>query len=293
VNFNLFFQTVLSGLISGAIYGVLGMGFVVTYKATRVLNLAHGGMAMFLAFVTLACLHQHWNYGLALAVTAVAAIAMGIAIDLSIMRPLRNRPPLDSAVASLGLLLTLQGLAVIIFGAQEKVFPAAVPLRFVKVAGFNFSYPQLLAFGCVAVSAAIVGMVFRWTRAGLAIRAYVENPDSARGLGVSPRYVSTIAWSLAALLAAVAGVMLAPLTLLDSLRMPLFSVKALVAALLGGLTSLSGALMGGLLLGVAEAYFQGYVHFRDSVNYLPFGLVVLALLYQGFRGTTRTATRAA
>ena len=292
MNFNLFFQTVLSGLISGAIYGVLGMGFVVTYKATRVLNLAHGGMAMFLAFVTLACLHQHWNYGLALVVTAVAAIAMGIAIDLSIMRPLRNRPPLDSAVASLGLLLTLQGLAVIIFGAQEKVFPAAVPLRFISVAGFNFSYPQLLGFGSVAVAAVLIGVLFKWTRAGTAIRAYVENPESARGLGVSPLYVSTIAWSVAALLAALAGVMLAPLTLLDSLRMPLYSVKALVAALLGGLNSLSGALAGGILLGVTEAYFQGYIHVRDSVNYLPFGLVVLALLYQGFRGSRRLARAA-
>src|SRR5260370_11208205 len=153
------------------------------------INMAHGGMAMLLALVTLACLHQHWNYGLALAVTAVAAIAMGIAIDLSIMRPLRNRPPLDSAVASLGLLLTLQGLAVIIFGAQEKVFPAAVPLRFVSVAGFNFSYPQLLGFGSVAVAAVLIGVLFKWTRAGTAIRAYVENPESARGLGVSPPYV--------------------------------------------------------------------------------------------------------
>src|SRR5260370_8535939 len=83
------------------------------------INMAHGGMAMLLALVTLACFHQQWNYGLAVAVTAVAAIAMGIAIDLSIMRPLRNRPPLDSAVASLGLLLTLQGLAVIIFRSEE------------------------------------------------------------------------------------------------------------------------------------------------------------------------------
>jgi branched-subunit amino acid ABC-type transport system permease component len=292
VDFKLLFQTILSGLISGSIYGVLGLGFVVTYKATRVLNLAHGGMAMFLAFVALSFLHRHMNYGLALGLTALAAIAMGITIDWTIMRPLRNRPPLDAAVASLGLLLTLQGLAVIIFGAQEKVFPAAVPLRFVSVAGFNFSYPQLLGFGCVAVAAALIGVLFKWTRAGTAIRAYVENPESARGLGVSPFYVSTIAWSVAALLAALAGVMLAPLTLLDSLRMPLYSVKALVAALLGGLNSLSGAIIGGLLLGVTEAYFQGYIHVRDSVNYLPFGLVVLAMLYQGFRGN-RKLVRAA
>ena len=139
-----------------------------------------------------------------------------------------------------------------------------MPLRFVSVAGFNFSYPQLLGFGCVAVAAAIIGVLFKWTRAGTAIRAYVENPESARGLGVSPLYVSTIAWSVAALLAALAGVMLAPLTLLDSLRMPLYSVKALVAALLGGLTSLWGAILGGLLLGVTEAYFQGW----DFLRYL-------------------------
>jgi branched-subunit amino acid ABC-type transport system permease component len=217
---------------------------------------------------------------------------MGIMIDWTIMRPLRHRPPLDAAVASLGLLLTLQGLAVIIFGAQEKVFPAAVPLRFISVVGFNFSYPQLLGFGSVAVAAVLIGVLFKWTRAGTAIRAYVENPESARGLGVSPLYVSTIAWSVAALLAALAGVMLAPLTLLDSLRMPLYSVKALVAALLGGLNSLSGALAGGVLLGVTEAYFQGYVHVRDSVNYLPFGLVVLAMLYRGFRGTGQLARAA-
>ena len=155
---------------------------------------------------------------------------MGITIDWTIMRPLRHRPPLDAAVASLGLLLTLQGLAVIIFGAQEKVFPAAVPLRFVSVAGFNFSYPQLLGFGCVAVAAALIGVLFKWTRAGTAIRAYVENPESARGLGVSPLYVSTIAWSMAALLAALAGVMLAPLTLLDSLLM--FGTGGQVAAFL-------------------------------------------------------------
>ena len=215
MDFKLLFQTILSGLISGSIYGVLGLGFVVTYKATRVLNLAHGGMAMFLAFVALSFLHRHMNYGLAMALTAIVAVAMGIATDFAIMRPLRNRPPLDAAVASLGLLLTLHGLAVIIFGAQEKVFPAAVPLRFISVAGFNFSYPQLLGFGCVAVAAVLIGVLFKWTRAGTAIRAYVENPESARGLGVSPLYVSTIAWSMAALLAALAGVMLAPLTLLD------------------------------------------------------------------------------
>jgi branched-subunit amino acid ABC-type transport system permease component len=283
VDFKLFMQTIFSGMVSGTIYGILAMGFVVTYKSTRVLNLAHGGMAMFLAFVALSFLHRDMNYAVAMLLTALVAVVMGITVDWTVMRPLRNRPPLDSAVASLGLLLTLQGLAVIIFGAQEKVFPAAVPLRFVNVLDYNFSYPQLLAMGCVAVAVALVGVLFKWTRAGMAIRAYVENPSSARLLGVSPVYVSTIAWSMAALLAALAGVLLAPLTLLDTLRMPLFSVKALVAALLGGLTSLSGALLGGLLLGLAEAYFQGYVNFRSSVEYLPFLLVVVALLYQGFR----------
>lgn len=287
-------QVILSGVVAGTVYGVLGMGFVMTYKAARVLNLAHGGMAMFLAFVALWFIHdRHWPYGLAMAATALAAIALGLAINFLIMQPLRHRPPLDSTVASLGLLLTLQATAVLIWGPEHRPFPSPLQPGAIRVADLNITYHQLLVFVSVGVVSVLMVALFRWTSTGMAIRAHVENASSARLLGVSPLQVSSVAWCAAALLAAFAGVMLAPLTLLDTTRMPLFSVKALVAALFGRLTSFEAALMGGLVLGVGEAYCIGFVNIPGASDYLPFGLVLLTLLYQGLRRSSRTSVRAA
>jgi len=287
-------QTLISGLVPGAIYGVLGMGIVVTYKCTRVLNLAHGGVAMFVAFFALSLLENNWPYGVAMLAAAAVAVALGISIDFCIMRPLRNRNPLDSAIASLGLLLTLQGLAVIMWGSQQKVFPSPVPRGEVEVvSGLRLTYHQLFVFFCVAAVSALMAFLFKKTKTGLAIRAYVENPQSARSLGVSPFFISAVSWGVGALLAGLAGVLLAPITLLDTLRMPLFAVKALVAALCGGLVSLPGALLGGLLLGVTEAYFLGYVQLDNGSDYLPFALVLIVLLYQGVLKTGGTTARTA
>jgi branched-subunit amino acid ABC-type transport system permease component len=269
------------------------MGFVLTYKAARVLNLAHGGLAMFLAFFALWLTSDvGLPYGIAMAAAALAAVALGLGVDVAIMRPLRDRPPLDAAVASLGLLLSLQGLAVILWGSNPRAFPSPLPAGTIGIAGLQVTYHQLLVFATVAVVGAALAVFFKFTRSGVAIRAHVENPTSAQLLGVSPRWVSALAWSLAALLAGLAGVLLAPLTLLDTLRMPLMSVKALVAALVGGLDSLPGAILGGVVLGVSEAYFLGFVHLPGSADWLPFSLVLLALLFRGTRSPAGRWTKA-
>jgi branched-chain amino acid transport system permease protein len=276
-----FLQQVVSGLASGGIYASLALAIVLIYRATRVVNFAQGEMAMFTTFVAWWLLEeQAWPYEVAFAATLVVAFAGGVAIERIVIRPIECAPALTIVIVTLGLLVALHGAAGMIWGNDARAFPSAFPTRSLDVGGVAFSYQDL---GVIGVSFALVLLLylfFAHTRIGLALRAAAANPDSSRLVGIRVGWMLALGWGLAAVLGAVAGMMAAPTLFLDPNMMRPVLIYAFAAAVLGGLDSPLGAVVGGLVLGVLLNLVGTYVEIGDADLRLPvaLGLILIVLL---------------
>ncbi len=275
-----FLQYALAGLSAGSLYALVALGLVLIYRSTRVLNFAHADIATFGTFVAFAAVSSGmplvWAFPIALAVGGVIAVAFYFGAVVPAQR--KGASPLGTVILTSGLALVLQGVTVWHFGAEPTSFP--FPLSDSKVHQFGPIYVSELSIGTLAVAAAtslVLYVLTQKTRLGLAMRATSENLPAAQTLGIPTRRILAFSWGVAALLAVIAGVFLAPALLLDPFFMldPMF--KGLAAAVLGGLNSLPGAIVGALVLGVAESLFGGYaaIEFKSS---LAFVLIVAVLL---------------
>lgn len=275
-----FLQYALTGLSAGSLYALVALGLVLIHRSARVLNFAHADMATLGTFVAFALVSR----GLPLWVALPLALATGAAVAVlfyfgAVVPAVRKGAnPLGMVILTLGLALVLQGFTVWGWGAEPDRFP--FPLSDSKVWQVGPVFVSELAVGTLAaatVAGLLLYLLTQRTRLGLAMRATSENLAAAQTLGIPTRAVLAFSWGTAASLAVTAGVFLAPALLLDPFFMldPMF--KGLAAAVLGGLNSLPGAVLGSLILGVAESLFGGYValEFKSS---LAFVLIVAVLL---------------
>ena len=270
-----FWQQVVDGLASGGIYASLALAIVLVYRSTRVINFAQGEMAMFTTFIAWTLLHHGFSYWPAFVLTLLIAFAGGVAIEAALIRPVRNRPPLTTIIVTLGLFVALNGAATWEWGGDVKDFPSPFSTRPVHVGGVAFSIQDLGIIGVSLGLVALLWLFFRFTKLGLALRAAAVNPDESRLVGVRVSWMLALGWGIAAMLGAVSGLMVAPIVFLEPNMMQGVLLYAFAAAVLGGLDSPLGAVVGGLLLGVTLNLLGTYVDFIGSELQLAVGLAII------------------
>ncbi|HYB46727.1 MAG TPA: branched-chain amino acid ABC transporter permease [Streptosporangiaceae bacterium] len=274
-----FFQFTLSGISFGMIYAAIALSLVLIWRGTRVLNYAQGGMAMFTTFIAIEVIYHTHNYWAGFAVALASGVLLGAICELTVIRPTLGKPPLNAVIVTIGLLILLEGLAGILFGGQYRSFPAAFSVTGLRVSGtpLGVSRNDVFVTAAVLVSTLVLAVVFRYTAAGLRMRAAAFNATIARLSGIRVARVLTVGWALAGLLGALAGLLVSPSTFLYPNSMDTIFVFGFTAAVLGGLDSPAGAVVGGLLLGVALSYVGGYLG-SDLTALFALGILVAVLM---------------
>jgi branched-chain amino acid transport system permease protein len=273
-----FAQQLTLGIREGAIYAGLALALVIIYRSTRVINFAQGEMATFTTFVAWSLMNRGLSFWVAFPIVLAIAFAGGVTIERVLIRPVENAPVITIVIVTLGLALLLNGLMSLIWGGGSRQFNGPFSTRTIDVGGVPVSVQDI---GIVVVSFALVlmlGVFFRFTKLGLALRAAAVNPDSSRLAGVRVGWMLAFGWGLATVLGAVAGMMIAPVVFLDPNMMQTILLYAFAAAVLGGLDSPVGAVVGGLLLGVTITLLGRYVGFVGQELKLPAALLLILLV---------------
>ena len=273
-----FAEQLTSGIREGAIYASLALALVIIYRSTRVINFAQGEMATFTTFVAWSLMNHGLSFWAAFPIVLAIAFTGGVAVERVLIRPVENAPVVTVVILTLGLALVLNGLTFLIWGGGNRQFNGPFSTRTIDVGGVPISVQDI---GIVVVSLALVALLalfFRFTKLGLALRASALNPESSRLVGIRVGWMLALGWGLAAVLGAVAGMMIAPIVFLDPNMMQTILLYAFAAAVLGGLDSPVGAVVGGLLLGVTITLLGRYVGFVGSALKLPTALLLILLV---------------
>lgn len=282
-------QIIISGLTLGSLYAMTALGFALIYRATRVVNFAHGDMMMIGAMIALV-LYQDYKLGYvpSFLLATAGAWTMGAIIERIAFRPLVRAPAFTVILSTVAVGQILRSGVRIVRGDELSVFPAILSTQ--PFAWFGISF-TVLNIGIIVISLlCLVGFValFRWTRIGWAMRATAQSPAAASLVGVSVPRVFSVSWGISAALAAAAGILLAPLITITP-DMGVIGIKGFIAAIMGGYNSLHGAVAGGFLLGVLENLVGVYISstFKDVII---FGLLLLVLIVRpaGLLGTVET-----
>ena len=272
-------QQVVSGLASGGIYGSLALAIVLIYRSTGVVNFAQGEMATLSAFVCWTFMDHGWPFWSAFVATLVLSFAGGVAVETVFVRPVERAPTLAIVILTIGLLIAINGLTTWIWGGADRQFKGPFSTEPIDVGGVRFSKQDLGVILVSIVVVLVVGVLFSRTKLGLGLRAAAANPDESRLVGIRVPWMLALGWGLAAVLGAVAGVMAAPSLFLGPNMMQTVLLYAFAAAVLGGMDSPVGAVVGGLVLGVMLNLLGRYVHWIDGELRLATALaVILAVL---------------
>lgn len=270
-----FSQQVVSGIASGAIYASLALALVLIYRAMDVANFAQGEMAMFATFVAYSLITQlHLPYLLVFLVTILLAFAGGLLVERVVIRPFEGAPVLTLVIVTLGLFSVFNGLAGLIWGYVFKTLQSPFPARPVQFAGVFIGIQDLGVIGVTLAVLAVIFVFFRYTKLGLAMRAASLYPESSRLLGVRTGWMLALGWGLASAVGAVSGMMVAPIVSLDPNMMQPVLLFAFAAAVLGGIESPIGAVIGGVCVGVLLALLGTYLPGGQNLR-VPFALVVI------------------
>jgi len=280
-----FLQQVFSGLAAGAIYASLALALVMIYRATDLVNFAQGEMAMFSTYIAWTLVNAGLPFWAAFAATLVASFLGGMAIERVIIRPVENAPVLATVVVTLGLLLIFNALAGWLFTYTLQEFPSPFPDR--PLFGALMTTRDLGVIGVTLVMLVLLYAFFRFTPTGLAMRAAAQNPESARLCGIRVGHMLAIGWGLAAAIGATAGIMVAPVLFLDPNMMGGVLLYAFTGALLGGITSPVGAVVGGLIVGITENLVGTYLVPSQLKLTVALALIILVLVFKpdGLFGT--------
>ncbi|NLD53137.1 MAG: branched-chain amino acid ABC transporter permease [Burkholderiaceae bacterium] len=310
MNWDILLQQVLNGLVLGSVYALVALGYTMVYGILQLINFAHGEVLMIGAMVGVTVV----TYGFAgstlpgwlqLLIALAAAVPVCVIVSLLMerlaYRPLRNAPRLSPLITAIGLSIVLQTLAMIIWSPSPRVFPDLLPTDPVRIGGAILGPKQLLILGVAATMMAGLVLLVNKTKLGRAMRATAENPRIAGLMGVNANFVIAATFAIGAALAAVAGLLVALNYNITHFSMGFIpGLKAFTAAVLGGIGNITGAMVGGLLLGVIEALGAGYIgdltggflgsHYQDI---FAFAVLIIVLLFRpsGIMGE-RVADRA-
>ena len=251
MDWSFFFEVLVGGLLSGVMYSLVAIGFVLIYKASGVLNFAQGAMVLFSALTFVSLLEYGIPFAVCLAATAALMLALGWAIERAILRPLVNQPPITLFMATLGLSYVLEGAAQLLWGGDVHPLDLGIsdlPLDFHGIAVSSF---DLFAAGVAALLVTALTLFFNFTRIGLAFRAVADDQLAALAVGLRVQRIWGAVWAAAGLVALVAGLLWGA-RLGVQFSLSLVVLKALPVLVLGGFDSIAGAIVGGLLVGATE-----------------------------------------
>ena len=251
-------EVAVGGLLSGVMYALVAIGFVLIYKTSGVLNFAQGAMVLFSALTFVSLVERGVSFALALAVTAAVMAALGLAIERAVLRPLANRSPMTLFMATLGLSYILEGAAQLIWGTEVHRLDLGISNAPFELGGIFMSTFDLVAAAIAAALVAVLSAFFRWTRTGLAFRAVADDPFAALAVGLRLDRIWATVWAAAGLVALVAGLLWGA-RLGVQFSLSLIVLKALPVLVLGGFDSIPGAILASLMIGASEKLAEVYL----------------------------------
>lgn len=295
---DIFTQQLVNGLVLGAIYALVALGYTMVYGILELINFAHGEVTMMGALIALTVIGLLLGSGvtlpgvlialLALSVAVAACMLLGFAIERIAYRPLRRSPRLAALITAIGVSILLQNLAMVIWGKQYVSFPDILPVARFEIHGVTITALQIVIVLLSGLLMAGLWFLVQRTRLGRAMRATAQSPDLAGLMGVNPNHIISLTFVIGAGLAAVAGTMVAAYYTQAHYHMGfMLGLKAFTAAVLGGIGNIAGAMMGGLLLGILESLGAGYIgdltggflgsHYQDV---FAFFVLILVLVFR-------------
>lgn len=270
----------LNGISSGAIYASVALGLVLIWRGTRVVNFAAGSMAMISAFIAFSVIDAGGSYWLAFVVALAFGFVLGGVVERVIVRPVESKPPLNAVIVTFGLLILLEAIAGMIWGENARSLPSHFSIRGLHVGGSTIALAPFDVFviSSVVVVTILLAVLFRATNVGLRMRTAAFQPEVARLLGVRVGRMLTLGWALASLVGALAGVLVAPKLFLSPSMMDAPLVYGFTAAVIGGLDSPVGAVVGGVALGLVTSYVGGWSTLGPSLEVMGALVLLVAVL---------------
>jgi len=280
-----FIQLFASGIAVGCLYALIALGFVLIIKATDILNFAHGEIIMISSLLCYFLMAKyHFSFLSASLITVLIAALLGVLTERVVLRPMLGEPIFAVVMITIGLSIFLRSLAGIIFGHDNYVFPSPFPKEPMNLAGITLSMTQIWVMISTALLVLIFFIFFKYSRMGLAMRGTANNQETALLMGISTKRVFAMVWGIAFVTAAIAGIFLANVMVVN-IGLTFTAISAFPAIILGGLESIPGAIIGGLVIGVIENMAGGYL---DQMigggvkDVTPFVVLFLMLMFKPY-----------
>lgn len=276
-----FLQLTVTGLSNGMIYALVALGFVIIYKASDVINFAQGDLLLIGAYVAFTFMSQFalpWTIGVAL--TLLVAVLLGVLVERLVLRPLIGEPIISVIMVTIGLSSVVRGIVNVIWGPVPRRFPSFIPTTTVNLGAAVVGADRLIAIGIALLFLVLFTLFFRYTREGIAMRAIADDQQAALSMGISVKRIFAVAWAIAAASAAVGGIILANIVGVGA-NISTLGLRVFPMVILGGLDSVPGAIIGGAIIGLLEAYTGGYI--GEGLNLvIPFVVLVLVLMVRPY-----------
>ena len=286
MNAELLIQLLVNGLIVGALYGVVAMSFVLIYKASQVVNFAQGEFLLIGAWVCWWLLTKYqvpFIWGMLM--TFVFMLIFGVLLQICVLRGLIGEPIISVIMVTIGLSITFQALMKWMFGVFAQPFPQIFPTQQVSLFGIEIQTVYLMSLGISLLMMAALAWFFQYSEHGLAMRATAFNQQVAQSLGISVKNVFAMAWAISAVVSSVAGIVVGVVNGVSS-ALSFYGIKVFPAVILGGLDSIVGAVLGGLIIGLLENFAQyidgQYLHWGNLYEIAPFYVLIIILMIKPY-----------
>ncbi len=287
MTFQYFLQLVISGLVIGSIYSAVALGFVIIYKATRVVNFAQGELLMVGAYVCYAFLVQmHVPFWAALLLTVLFGMVLAMLVERLILRPMIGEPAISIIMVTIGLSLVLRSVASAIWGTDILVYePKLFPQEMISFAGVPVSLEFVWCFVLSVFLLAVFSIFFKYSKAGVAMRATAFNQQVAQSMGISVKHIFALSWVISAVVSGIGGVLIGNINGINN-TLYHFGLKVFPATILGGLDSILGAAIGGMIIGILENLSDGfcktYFDLSGVKEVAPYVILVLILMVKPY-----------
>jgi branched-chain amino acid transport system permease protein len=286
VNAQLLIQLLVNGLVVGTLYGVVAMSFVLIYKATQVVNFAQGELLLLGAWICWALMVKYQApFYLAMPITMIFMFAFGILIQMVFLRPMIGEPIISVIMVTIALSTVLQAAMKWIFGVNPQPFPPIFTSQSVDIFGLQIQTVYLMSLVVSLAMMAAMAWFFQASKHGLAMRATAFDQQVAQSLGISVKNVFAMSWAISATVSAVAGVVVAVVNGVSA-GLSIYGIKVFPAVILGGLDSIGGAVIGGIIVGLLENFAQfidgEYLHWGNFYEIAPFYVLIVILMIKPY-----------